>query len=315
MDMTSYFLGRNSSSGADFNIVEPATDETFEDTDIYNANGMNVVINGILEMIDGIMPTLSDLVAESISDCERTYNKTKYIDINSGENLYPNAKAVYNYGQQIAQSRQEILKSGENIKTINGQSILGKGDISISGGSSINVSGAAVGQTIKVSSVNENGVPTAWETADFPAGSDKWEHICDISVKQEDELTKITQDLGGSFKKLLIYINKNSNDGLVTATGDSYSLSIRDKTNRDIARMIHTNDSGWTIHTFIIEWIEEISKLLSCHSPNNNKTPSTYALDYSIPLTYLSFQTDGTKSDGTVCIFRTFTINIYGVRI
>lgn len=136
MDMTSYFLGRNSSSGADFNIVEPATDETFEDTDIYNANGMNVVINGILEMIDGIEPTLSDLVAESISDCERTYNKTKYIDINSGENLYPDAKAVYEYGQQIAQSRQEILVSGENIKTINGKSILGSGDLSIVGGGS-----------------------------------------------------------------------------------------------------------------------------------------------------------------------------------
>lgn len=143
MDMTSYFLGRNaagnSSSGVDFNIVEPATDETFEDTDIYNANGMNVVINGILEMIDGMMPTLSDLVAESISDCERTYNKTKYIDINSDENLYPDAKAVYEYGQRIAQSRQEILVSGENIKTINGQSILGSGELEIESGSDVNI--------------------------------------------------------------------------------------------------------------------------------------------------------------------------------
>ena len=141
MDMTAYFMGRLAETsippgGLNFNVVEPATDETFEDTDIYNANGMNVVINGILEMIDGIMPTLSDLINESISDCERSSNKTNYIGIDSGENQYPNAKAVYNYGQQIAQSRQEILKSGENIKTINGKSILGSGNLDIEGGSS-----------------------------------------------------------------------------------------------------------------------------------------------------------------------------------
>ena len=136
MDMTAYFMGRLAETsippgGLNFNIVEPATNETYEDTDIYNANGMNVVINGILEMIDGIMPTLSDLVNESISDCERTYNKTKWVDQNSGENQYPNAKAVYDYGQQIAQSRQEILVSGENIKTINGESVLGSGNINL----------------------------------------------------------------------------------------------------------------------------------------------------------------------------------------
>ena len=141
MDMTAYFMGRLAETsippgGLNLNIVEPAINETFEDTDIYNANGMNVVINGILEMIDGMMPTLSDLVAESISDCERTYNKTKYIDINSGENLYPDAKAVYEYGQRIAQSKQDTLVNGSNIKTINGKSILGSGDLSIVGGGS-----------------------------------------------------------------------------------------------------------------------------------------------------------------------------------
>lgn len=145
MDMTAFFLGRNaagnSSSGADFNIVEPAMDETFEDTDIYNANGMNVVINGILEMIDGIMPTLSDLVNESISGCERIANKTNWIDTGSTENQYPTAKAVYDHGQRIAQSRQEILKSGKNIKTINGKSLLGSGNITIEGVSSAETPG------------------------------------------------------------------------------------------------------------------------------------------------------------------------------
>lgn len=37
------------------------------------------------------------------------------------------------------------------------------------GGSGIAVTGATVGQTVKISAVDENGVPTAWEPLDFPS--------------------------------------------------------------------------------------------------------------------------------------------------
>lgn len=39
----------------------------------------------------------------------------------------------------------------------------------VSGGSGISVTGAMVGQTVKISAVDNNGVPTAWEPADFPS--------------------------------------------------------------------------------------------------------------------------------------------------
>lgn len=39
-----------------------------------------------------------------------------------------------------------------------------------SGGSGISVTGAIVGQTVKISAVDDNGVPTTWEPADFPIG-------------------------------------------------------------------------------------------------------------------------------------------------
>lgn len=38
------------------------------------------------------------------------------------------------------------------------------------GGSGIAVTGATVGQTVKISAVDESGKPTAWEAADFPSG-------------------------------------------------------------------------------------------------------------------------------------------------
>ena len=39
-----------------------------------------------------------------------------------------------------------------------------------SGGSGISVTGATVGQTVKISAVDDNGVPTAWEPVDLPSG-------------------------------------------------------------------------------------------------------------------------------------------------
>lgn len=45
-----------------------------------------------------------------------------------------------------------------------------------SGGSGIAVTGATVGQTVKIAAVDDNGVPTAWEPVDFPTD----DHINDL---------------------------------------------------------------------------------------------------------------------------------------
>lgn len=44
------------------------------------------------------------------------------------------------------------------------------------GGSGISVTGATVGQTVKIAAVDDDGVPTAWEPADFPTD----DHINDL---------------------------------------------------------------------------------------------------------------------------------------
>ena len=45
-----------------------------------------------------------------------------------------------------------------------------KGDKGDTGAPGIAVSDATVGQTVKISAVDESGVPTAWEPVDFPSG-------------------------------------------------------------------------------------------------------------------------------------------------
>lgn len=47
-----------------------------------------------------------------------------------------NIDSLKHYNDKINQTKQDVLISGQNIKTLNGESILGSGDITISGGSS-----------------------------------------------------------------------------------------------------------------------------------------------------------------------------------
>lgn len=54
----------------------------------------------------------------------------------------------------------------------------------------ISVTGATVGQTVKISEVDEAGKPTAWEPADFPSGGSsggmpEWRLLCDLHITEE----------------------------------------------------------------------------------------------------------------------------------
>lgn len=56
-----------------------------------------------------------------------------------------------------------------------------------SGGGGIAVSGATVGQTVKISAVDDDGVPTAWEPVDLPSGES-------VEVKEWEEFMRFTVD-------------------------------------------------------------------------------------------------------------------------
>lgn len=78
-------------------------------------------------------------------------------------------------------------KSSKNfVSSVNGET----GDVQISGGDiSLGVTGAAVGDIIKVAAVDADGKPTAWEAADMPSGggvSFSFDLIVDHTVIAED---------------------------------------------------------------------------------------------------------------------------------
>lgn len=61
----------------------------------------------------------------------------------------------------------------------------------------IAVTGATMGQTVKIAAVDENGVPTAWEPTDFPSGAG-WRLIADITLEEEVKGVDISTDMDGN---------------------------------------------------------------------------------------------------------------------
>ena len=85
------------------------------------------------------------------------------------------------------------------------------------GGSGIAVTGATVGQTVKISAVDENGVPTAWLPADFPSGGgadEVWEEIANVTLAEDVSSCSITEDLNGQpfkLKKSVLFMRVRGN--------------------------------------------------------------------------------------------------------
>lgn len=69
-------------------------------------------------------------------------------------------------------------------------------DIPQGGDNSLGITTAAVGQIIKVKSVDTAGKPTEWETADLSSG-DKWELITSGTIAEDASLT-VNKDSGGN---------------------------------------------------------------------------------------------------------------------
>lgn len=69
-----------------------------------------------------------------------------------------------------------------------------------SGGSGITVSGATVGQTVRIADVDDDGVPTAWEPVDLPSGGGdlQWYKVAETKITEEITEYVVSQDFDGN---------------------------------------------------------------------------------------------------------------------
>lgn len=71
------------------------------------------------------------------------------------------------------------------------------------GNADLSITGAKVGQTVKIAAVDENGVPTAWLPTDFPSGGSgggesSLELIIDTTVPENCERAIFREDVNGN---------------------------------------------------------------------------------------------------------------------
>lgn len=103
--------------------------------------------------------------------------------------------------KQQAQKNIGINPEGRTTSMTNPVGVDGYGKLWSKADTSLNVTGATVGQTIKVKVVDADGKPTAWEAVDMAAGdTEVWEKVCQVTTTEN--VSFIYQPFGGYYKKI-----------------------------------------------------------------------------------------------------------------
>ena len=123
---------------------------------------------------------------KSLSDLGITNFSGDYNDLSNKPDIPTKTSDLTNDSGFIDSSyhdntKQDTLVSGTNIKTINNESILGEGNISISGGSSLNnvLDGNAIGSARTIGANDSEGLPLgeyAWAEGQITTAYGKWSH-------------------------------------------------------------------------------------------------------------------------------------------
>lgn len=102
----------------------------------------------------------------------------------------------------------------------------------------LGISGASVGQIVKIKTVDSSGVPTEWEAADMASGGsgDEWEMIADITT---DGNTNVFTFTGLSYREIIVDFWFSG----TFSTGSAYTTFSVNGVGCRVARMIRTNSS------------------------------------------------------------------------
>ena len=157
---------------------------------------------------------------------------------------------LQNLGKEQKQQAQKNIGINPEDRTTNMTNpvgVDGYGKLWSKADTSLNVTGATVGQTIKVKAVDANGKPTAWEAVDMAAGNTEvWELINQIEIPvgaEEATLFTIDKDLKGSSFELeraqfFVYMPKYTGESTVP----SFSfICVNGYYGGKIAPMIYTD--------------------------------------------------------------------------
>lgn len=183
---------------------------------------MNVVEYVDPETFDEFAGTVDKRFTEFAESAEKAFNRLPEVYQPKG-NYVTEETAEQILGEYVR--KDELPGSGGNVD--------------------LGVTGATVGQTVKISAVDENGVPTAWLPTDFPSGvgGGKWELIAEGTVPEETIRVLIDKDINGNnFELVSWYLFavlepcENNGTGLVHTEVNYENVCVNKKANENATR-------------------------------------------------------------------------------
>ncbi len=137
-------------------------------------------------------------------------------------------------------------------------------------GTGLDVTGATVGQTVKISAVDDNGVPTAWVPVDMASG-EKWEKIADVALTADVSDYQLADF--GTYRKVKALISRSA---YVSGLNKNVWLRIRSKTiNNDvIAETYVTGEYGYIALEINAEMGDMFTRVGK--ATTNNRLTATY---------------------------------------
>ena len=168
-----------------------------------------------------------------------------------------------------------------------------------SGGRGLTVTNtAAVGQTVKITAVDENGQPTEWEAVDFSSGGDaekRVRHIATVSVTAGTTSYNVTVDSNGDALNLeSVYILTNNFWG---NNGSYVQVSIN---GRELTRAYGASGSPQSL---ALEKMGELQKFTNIPKPSNVGISFGDYYNGKSAVTSVGFWSSGSTVDTTIEIY------------
>ena len=166
--------------------------------------------------------------------------------------------------KQQAQKNIGINPEDRTTSMTNPVGVDGHGKLWSKSDTSLNITGATVGQTIKVKAVDADGKPTAWEAVDMAAGeADVWEELTHFVSTADNPVSSVKQTFpAGAYKKIYIV-------GHIVLSGTNNPLIFIDSDHLGAPKVFEKNSTSGTFRVLIEAFGTGVAVYRTGRTPDN----------------------------------------------
>lgn len=264
----------NSTKGVMFNVSNQSNDILFRTLNagidsvsfqVQNAYPLKLTEAGIMEnnqLLENKYAKIDDIPTK-VSDLE---NDSGFITNTEASNSYQ-AKGDYATTEQV-NSKQDTLISGTNIKTVNGQTLLGEGNIEIQGGGTITVDS-------ELSTTSENPVQNKVITNAINGKQDAGDYALKSEIPDTSELA--TKEELAAKLDIATYNSEKANFALKSELPDTSTLATKSEVTSGLATKLDVATYNADKPTFALKTeIPDISGLATKTELSGKLDTATY---------------------------------------